>query len=275
VTLSLIRFYYINLFKVVALALLLVGVSVVVFQNSANVDRLWQIVNGHCVPDMQRGQNPAPCDSVELPTGGQAGGFAILKDAEGETQYLLIPIEKIEGIESSRLLVPGETNYFSEAWAATDYIDHQLHHQLPRTDFALAINSVSGRTQNQLHIHIDCIRPEVKLQLQKFEPRGEATWQDLPMKLAGQKYRAMWLTGTDLGAQNPFIILADSLSNPLQEMGSHTLVLTGAEHNGKAGFILLDGEAPTFAIVLSPWIKLGLGSGEELEDHLCRVAKPT
>jgi hypothetical protein len=58
-------------------------------------------------------------------------------------------------------------------------------------------------------------------------------------------------------------------------MGSHTLVLAGAERNGKAGFILLDGKAPSLAVAVAPWVKLGFGSGEELEDHTCRVATGT
>jgi len=38
-------------------------------------------------------------------------------------------------------------------------------------------------------------------------------------------------------------------------------------------FVLLDGEAGAFSAALSPRLKLGSGSGEELEDHACRLAK--
>jgi CDP-diacylglycerol pyrophosphatase len=239
--------------------------------QTANADALWKTVHGRCVPDIQTKQNPYPCVSVDLAE-GEARGVAILKDIKGNTQYLVIPTKKITGIESRTILEPQATNYFSDAWVATNLVDQRLGHTLARTDFAIAINSVSGRSQNQLHIHVDCIQPAVKSVLSRFGPEIATTWQELPVKLSGHKYRAMWLPGAQLGSRNPFRLLADSLQNPAQEMGGHTLVLTGAERSGQVGFLLLDSKAPRFAVVLSSWFKLGLGSGEELEDHECRLA---
>jgi CDP-diacylglycerol pyrophosphatase len=248
---------------------LILGVSI--RRQSANADALWRIVHGRCVPDMQTKQNPSPCVSVDLAE-GTANGVAIMKDKAGNTQYLIIPTEKITGIEGHAILEPQATNYFADAWTATNLVDQRLHRTLTRTDFAIAINSVSGRTQNQLHIHVDCIQPTVKSALEQVGPEIGTTWQQLPVKLSGHEYRVMWLPGADLGARNPFRLLADSLRNPAREMGAHTLVLAGAERSGQAGFFLLDGRAPGFAVVVSPWLKLGFGSGEELEDHQCLLA---
>ena len=36
-------------------------------------------------------------------------------------------------------------------------MDAALHRTLPRDDIALAINSATARSQNQLHIHVDCL----------------------------------------------------------------------------------------------------------------------
>jgi CDP-diacylglycerol pyrophosphatase len=259
-------------FVLAALLLALIfTLAIVMRQQTAHADALWKIVHGLCVPDMQTKENPSPCVSVDLAE-GKAGGVAIMKDAKGNTQYLVIPTEKITGIESPAILEPQAANYFSDAWAATNLVDQRLHRALGRTDFAIAINSVSGRSQNQFHIHVDCIQPAVKSALQQVGPAIRTTWQELPVKLSGHEYRAMWLPGAQLGPRNPFRLLADSLPNPAQEMGGHTLVLTGAERSGQTGFFLLDGKAPGFAVVLSPWLKLGFGSGEELEDHQCLVA---
>jgi CDP-diacylglycerol pyrophosphatase len=246
-------------------------ITVGIRKPSANDDALWRIVHGRCVANMQTNNNPAPCDSVNL-AHGEADGFAILKDATGNTQYLIIPTAKITGIESPAILAPDAINYFSEAWTGTDLVDRRIGHTLPRTDFAIAINSVSGRSQNQLHIHIDCIQVAAKSALQQLGPEIRTTWQALSVKLSGHEYRAMWLPGIQLGQRNPFRLLASSLSDPAQEMARHSLVLVGAERYGQAGFILLDGKAPAFAVALSPWVKLGFGSGEELEDHGCQVA---
>jgi CDP-diacylglycerol pyrophosphatase len=259
---------------IAALALLLAIISIIfinIKKQTAHADALWNIVHGRCLPDMQTNHNPAPCVSVDLPRGG-ADGFVVLKDSVGETQYLLIPTAKITGIESPAILEPNATNYFSKAWAATRFVEQQLRHPLPHTDLAIAINSLSGRSQNQLHIHVDCVRPEVKTTLEQVIPQVGTSWQMLPVKLSGHEYRAMWFPGAELEPRNPFRILADSLSNPTREMGAHTLVLVGAQRDGQDGFILLDRKAPAFAVALAPWIKLGFGSGEELEDHQCQVA---
>jgi CDP-diacylglycerol pyrophosphatase len=258
---------------VLAIALLLVLIFAVVTskRQASHADALWKIVHGRCVPDMQANQNPSPCVSVDLAE-GEANGFVVMKDSTGNTQYLVIPTKKITGIESPKILEPHATNYFSNAWTATNLVDQRIHHTLAREDFAIAINSVSGRSQNQLHIHVDCIQLAVKSALQQVEPGIGTTWQDLPVKLSGHPYRAMWLPGEQLGARNPFSLLADSLPNPAQEMGGHTLVLVGAERSGQTGFVLLDGKAPEFAVALSPWLKLGFAAGEELEDHQCQLA---
>ena len=41
---------------------------------------------------------------------------------------------------------------------------------MPRDDISLAVNSVYGRSQNQLHIHIDCVRSDVRNALRAADP---------------------------------------------------------------------------------------------------------
>ena len=76
--------------------------------QASNPNVLWQIVHGQCVPDQQQHRDPKPCAEVNL-----AGGFAILKDISGATQYLLIPMSEIGGIEDPSLLAPLARNYFA------------------------------------------------------------------------------------------------------------------------------------------------------------------
>lgn len=253
---------------IAALALLVVTVQ----RSSANNKALWRIVHDICVPNMLTNHSAFPCTSVDL-SHGQANGFAILKDRRGDTQYLLVPTGKITGIESFAAWGPGATNYFAEAWTAIALISQRVHRPLPRTDFALAVNSVSGRSQDQLHIHIDCIRSDIKMALAQSAPQLGMEWQTLPTKLRGHEYRALWLPGEELGDRNPFRLLASSLASPSEEMGSHTLVLVGAEKQGAPGFVLLDGKAAPLATAISQWISVGSGSGEELEDHNCQVGR--
>ena len=144
-------------------AALLLGASCLVptSAHAADPNKLWEIVHGECVPGEVKIGNPKPCDAVDL-RHGVSKGYAILKDKVGLAQYLLIPTARITGIESPKVLAPNAANYFSQAWRRRSFFERRLHFRVPREDISLAINSAEGRTQNQLHIHIDCVRPEVR-----------------------------------------------------------------------------------------------------------------
>ena len=68
---------------------------------AADPNALWNIVNGQCVPDQSNNGDPAPCALVDL-DGGEPRGYAVLKDLVGATQFLLIPTERVTGIEESK-----------------------------------------------------------------------------------------------------------------------------------------------------------------------------
>ena len=225
---------------------------------------LWNIVHGRCVPNEQQHANPAPCRSVSLSRGEQ-NGYAVLKDLVGVAQYLLIPTARVGGIESPALLAPGAPNYFAYAWQARTYVGSALHRAMPRDTISLAINSVSGRSQNQLHIHVDCVRTDVHAILRRQEASIGTRWAPLAAPLAGRRYLAMRVENGDLDV-NPFVLLADGVAGARQNTGNHTLVVIGAVFaDGRPGFVLLDNHADPAAG--------DEGSGEELQDHTCAMAK--
>ena len=238
---------------------------------AGNPGVLWKIVHERCVPNQRAHKNPSPCASVDL-SHGETSGTAILKDIRGATQYLLVPTAQVSGIETPAIVTFDAPNYFAAAWTATALIDDRLHHVLPRQDFALAINSEERRSQNQLHIHVDCIRAEIRVALDQVMNRIGPHWQDLPIHLATHRYRALWVPGASLDNTNPFRLLAASLTSPATEMRHHSLVLVGAIRDGKPGFILLDGISNPLSKAPDPKSRLGSGSGEELEDHACQIA---
>lgn len=218
-----------------------------------------------CVPNEEQRGNPAPCRLVDLRDGVQ-NGYVVLKDLAGASQFLLIPTARIPGIESPALLAPGTPNYFADAWRSRVYVERALHRTLPRDDISLAINSVPGRSQNQLHIHIDCIRADVRATLRRHEAAIPDRWLPLGVLLAGHRYLAMRVEGADLDRVNPFKALADGVPGARDNMGQHTLVVAGAVFpNDRPGFILLDDHADPAAG--------NQASGEELQDHDCAVAK--
>ncbi len=222
---------------------------------------LWKIVDGDCVPRMRETKEPTPCAVVDL-----AGGYAALKDLVGATQFLLIPTVRVAGIESPELLNANAPRYWDRAWRLRHLTEARAGKPLPRESLSLAINSAYGRSQNQLHIHIDCVRRDVRDALAAHRDAIDIYWDEFPVRLAGQTWRAYRIDGQNLGLIEPFDLLARGVPDASEEMGRHTLVLVGMTwSDGVQGFALLDGRAG-----LSP---LNRGSGEDLQDHDCALAR--
>ncbi len=234
-------------------------------RRAGDPNALWEIVHGQCVPDQQTHGDPAPCAEVDLRDGVDRG-YAVFKDRRGQTQFLLIPTARITGIESPALLEPDAPNYFAAAWRARSYVDGRAGRTLPREDLSLAVNSTFARSQDQLHIHIDCVRADVRDTLRQHAAQIGERWAPFAPPLAGHRYLATRVSGEQLGQANPFKLLADGVPGAKEDMGRHTLVVTGAIFaDGEPGFIILDDHADRAA---GDW-----GSGERLQDHHCDLAR--
>jgi CDP-diacylglycerol pyrophosphatase len=231
---------------------------------AADPDALWKIVHDRCVPNEEKTGLPAPCTAVDL-AGGEGGGTAVLKDLVGVAQFLLIPTSRLGGIESPELLAPDAPNYWDSAWQARRYVDERLQRNLPRDAVGLAINSAYGRSQAQFHIHVDCLREDVRAFLRAHESEIGTRWSEPRFRFNGHAYRALRIEGDTLGA-DPSKLLADGVPAARASMGEATLVLTGAIFtNGTGGFYLLADRVDLLAG--------DRASGEELLDHDCAVAK--
>lgn len=229
----------------------------------ADPNALWTIVHDTCVPDQQLHDDPSPCALVDLSGGKDAGqqtGSAVLKDIVGANQFLLIPTARISGIDSPEILAPGTANYFAAAWRAKTFTDQRAGWTLPRDWVSLAINSVLARSQNQLHIHIDCVRADVRATLAEHMADVGPGWAPFPVPLAGHPYDAMAVSGNNLDAVNPFVALADGIPGARDDMGDRSLVVVGAVGpDGRPGFVILSGHADP--------VTGDLAGGEELQDH--------
>jgi len=192
---------------------------------AADPDALWKIVDGKCAPAARGGQDPKPCAAVDL-----ARGVALLKDnsADKPYHYLAIPTVRVSGIEDDGVLADRS---FEVAWDNRDLVARKLGHPLPRIAYALAINSRNGRSQRQLHIHIDCVRPEVRAAVDAGPV--SARWTALPAPLDGHRTLALRIPGDTLAGVNPFRLLAEHVGGPL---GDWTLVVVPMLPEG---FVLL------------------------------------
>jgi CDP-diacylglycerol pyrophosphatase len=197
---------------------------------------LWKFVHDQCVPE-QKAQEmlKLPCVKVDL-----AGEYVIFKDRTGPKQLLAIPTEAISGIEDPKILAPGAPNYFADAWQSHDLVSKTLS----REDIGLAINSKDGRTQDQLHIHIDCLLPDVVDAVRKNAASVTDKWAPFPVNLAGQAYIARSVASADLSGFNPFDLLADGVPVAQPDMIKWTLAAVPATVAGAPGFLLLANDVP-------------------------------
>jgi CDP-diacylglycerol pyrophosphatase len=241
-----------------AIALVIIGLGVIakLLIGDRDPDALWNIVHARCVPDQANQDNPAPCISVDLNE-----RWAVLKDARGKAQLLLIPTDRVTGVEDPQILAADAPNYWQAAWKARLLVGRLAPRDLSDDEFAFAINSKVARSQEQLHIHIDCIRPDVHDALEGL--RGKVGPQWIQTEIIGQRYMIRELEPSDLHTQNLFALVAGRLAHN-ENMENVTIVLARTiPANGKSRFDLLVGRAGDGG---------NNGGGEDLEDHTCAIA---
>jgi CDP-diacylglycerol pyrophosphatase len=117
--------------------------------------------------------------------------------------YLIIPVAPVTGIEDAQIFAPPVRDYWQYGWAAAARFVG-----VPPAATALAINSTTGRTQNQLHIHISCVRPDVAAALVRArigtDPARPTT---LPLGPDGHRYTALRVRALG-GDASPFLRVA-------------------------------------------------------------------
>jgi CDP-diacylglycerol pyrophosphatase len=235
---------------VVGVGLLMLQAPFVAAADDPNA--LWRIVHEQCVAHQAQFGTPLPCASVD-----EAGGYAILKDIRGASQFLLIATARVGGVEDPAILAPDAPNYWLPAWDATRLVQALLGRALPREALSLAINPASRRTQNQFHIHVDCVSVEVRDALRAHGARIGTAWSPFPISLAGHAYRAMRIPTLAQPGATPFLLVARQ-PEAKADMGAESLVVVGAVFaGGESGFYLLGTRD---------------NAGEELQDHACAVA---
>ena len=234
---------------------------------SADPDALWRKVQDECVPNQQINGNPAPCKEVNLSEGVERG-FVVIKDESVRKphSYMLIPTRRITGIEDGKIFEPAAQNYFEAAWGVRSFVSESVKARLTRDMIGLAVNSLHDRSQNQLHIHIDCVRPEIRNILRENEETLTAVWSNLYLPPPDHPYMVMKIEREELHGTNPFQLLAESIPDIKEHLDLETLVLIGAEFkNGKPGFYLLS----------SRRTDQFRAHGEDLLDPLCKLLTST
>lgn len=224
----------------------------------ANRDALREIVQDQCAAHWLQQHSAAPCERVALLDSAHLrDGYAVLADRKGGAHFLLIPTQTLSGMESPELIEPRTTNYFAAAWAARDLVAAVVGHGIPRAAVGMALNPKHARTQDQFHIHIECLRKDVARVLQKAAPAIRDSWS--PLAIGTWSYEALRIMGKDLVGSDPITLLADKLPVSRASMGDYTLVVAGMDFKEGPGFLALASTGP---------------AGELLLDSTCAIAAP-
>jgi CDP-diacylglycerol pyrophosphatase len=154
------------------------------------------------LPHFLASKNPDPCASIDLVDG--SNDTAILKDAIGATHFLAILTRQIPGIESPEVLAPHAPDWFARAWNARRFIYERLGKTLPSDAVGLAINSQISRSQDQLHIHIDCVKTDVASALVGARAGIGVDWSGSALVPLGKTFVARRLDQPELDSINPF-----------------------------------------------------------------------
>jgi CDP-diacylglycerol pyrophosphatase len=227
---------------------------------NAGRDALRQVVQNQCLPNWQKHHEPSPCERIWLSSPQpDSPGYAVLEDRKGGAHYLLIPLQTFSGTDSGELLDPDLPNYFAQAWGARDLLDSYVGHAVPRTAMGLAVNSPRARDQDQFHIHIECLRPEVVDALHAAAAQLNDKWS--PITVMGLTYQAMRLADKSLDATRPFDLVAQQSADARHHLETYNVLIAGMLYPDGAGFAILTTTGPTAELLLDPGCTVGGGGG--------------
>ena len=245
--------------KIILLILIVIALAAggVYWMKAGNPNALRHIVLDQCLPNQLQHRNPAPCVQVK-----PDAGYVVFKDRNGPLQYLLMPTYRINGTESPLLTEPHTPNFFWLAWQARSFMSQKYGQEIPDKAVSLTINSRSGRTQNHLHIHISCLRTDVRKQLDDNLAKISTRWLPLPGGLRGHEYLARRVTENELAQRSPFMMLAEEVPDAREHMGSYALAMV---RQSDESFVLLATQRNLLA--------LNLASAEEIQDHQCDILR--
>jgi CDP-diacylglycerol pyrophosphatase len=185
----------------------------------------------------------------------KADDFIILKDNSPAKPdaYLIIPTTKVTGIEDPHIFATPVDDFWVFAWQQA-----QIYVKKRAAETGLAINSEFGRTQNQLHIHISCVRRDVAQTLaanqQKFGD-NPATPAAIALGLQNNVYRVIKVQS--LVRRSPFDLVA-AMPGAGSDMAAQSIAVIGAKTPGL--YYVLD----TYHHGADP------GAAEELLDQSCQ-----
>jgi CDP-diacylglycerol pyrophosphatase len=218
---------------------------------------LWRVVGEICVPAERLAGVPFPCLDVRLDR-----GWALVRAPFGGHEFLVVPTARVTGLEDPAARAPEMPDLWSVAWAERGRIAAAVGRPIPDDRMAFAINSRSARSQDQYHIHVDCLDADVRARLRAAALGLAGGWRDArPVGDDGPRYLIRRIALSDLARERPEALIARELAPRREQVSFLSFAVVGTgEGGGDPGLLL----AATYG--LGPWDG---GHAEELMDHAC------
>jgi CDP-diacylglycerol pyrophosphatase len=139
-------------------------------------------------------------------------------------------MDRVTGIDDPQVKSSTFPNYWEIAWQKTE-----LYLNRPREQMGLAINCASCRDQDQLHIHMACVKKDVREELAAKHGDIQSHWGGT-IVLGGHHFTARRITRGELAQTSPFLLLKD-ISPAWKHMERQTLAVIGQKDGS---FVVLD-----------------------------------
>ena len=223
------------------ISLVMAGVAAVTaFATTAiGLDRmaLWQVVRA-CVADFKLTGAPLPCLEVDL-SGGEERGHVVLRPPL-LNDLIVAPTREIVGIEDPFLQLNGAPNYFNAAWRARSFLSGVDGRAPKRDEIAIVANSAVLRSQDQLHIHVGCLRPPARRVLAAAAPNVPiGKWVRIGAVVPHTMFWGMRITATDLSGIEPLRLAADAIAGKTIRRGDLTIAAAAVRVEGDDQFLIL------------------------------------
>jgi CDP-diacylglycerol pyrophosphatase len=231
-----------NRMKRAVIFLIVAGMFAVtaVTASATELDRLalWQVVRA-CVADFNLTGGPFPCLEVDL-SDGEERGVAVLRPLV-MNDLIVAPTREIVGVEDPYLQSPGAPNYFNAAWRARSFLKARDGRTPKRDEIALVANAAVVRNQDQLHIHVGCLKSSAKLMLAAAAPKVPiGKWVRIGAVVPDTMFWATRKKGTDLSDMEPFRLGAEVIADKKGvHRGNLTIAAAGVHADGGDQFLIL------------------------------------
>jgi CDP-diacylglycerol pyrophosphatase len=196
-------------------------------------DALWGVVRS-CVLAKSTVGLDFPC--VEVDADKDPSAVAILRPPMDDTHLLVVPLARISGLEDPQAIASPMVKVWSRAWDARRLLSTR---PVGWTVAGMALNAEHVRSQDQLHIHVDCLAESFIRDMSGHIERIGNNWTKLANSFGG--LWGMRVDGARTEDLNPVALASQGLPFPRK-----------AANLGVAGFRTASGREG-FLVFAMPW----------------------